>query len=962
MIKKEWNKLLHNKMLLISSIVILFIPILYAGFFLKSNWDPYGNTDNLPVAVVNLDKPVNYEGKELAIGDELVSNLQDNDALDWHFVSKDDAQKGLENRDYYMVMTLPRNLSEDASTLMDDKPKKMQIDYETNGSLNYISEIISGTAVKEIKSTVSANVTEAYAEAVFDQIGDIGEGFEEAADGADELNDGTEKLKDGNEAITTNLKTLANSTLTFSDGADVLNMGLSTYADGVSQVNSGAQQLNNGISSLSSNVGPLKDGVNQLDTGASSLNQGVQSYTNGVAALDEGLGQLSANGPALRNGAAALSDGVSQVKNGSGQLLTGLKTLSSKLNGSLDQDQQAQLSALVDKENGLPKINAGIQKLNRELQKGIGNVGNAAKGLDKQKVEENLKAIGSELSGIGENLEASKTALNQTGDKIAEAGAQIEPNVQKAVEAVGGTEAFQSLSPEQQEEIVSTLTGTLSKQGATQAAALEKAGDQLASVGSNTAAVGKKVTAAGSSAKELVGQMQALQTQLEQLPEIAATLPKLVDSVDQLAKGSEVAIPGAVQAITSLRNGLTGIQAAVNSNGDNPGLIQGVEQLDSGLSAVQAGIDGKNGLVTGLAQYTTGVDQAYQGAAALNNNSSALTAGSSALSSGLGQMSNQLPALTDGISQLNQGADALAEGTLELDSNSGQLLNGSNQLAEGSGQIHNGSEQLADGSTKLGSGIGALSYGTDELAGSLKDGAEEVNNVEATEDTLSMFASPTEIDHKEYSHVPNYGVALAPYILSMALYIGAVVFNTIYPVRKMAIKDGTTVSWWSSKLSIALLSAALMGLIETGIMLAIGLPVEHIGQFLLLAVVTSMAFMSIVLFLSVSFDNVGRFIAMLLLIVQLGGSGGTFPIPLTNRFFEAIHPFLPMTYSVYGFRQAISDGLGQGVYIQAILLMLVIAVVFCGFLFLSMKHLNHKYPNGFIDEDELAAEETPTHA
>ena len=148
MLKKEWEKILSNKMLLVSCLVILFIPILYAGFFLKSNWDPYGNTDKLSVAVVNEDQAVDYEGETLAVGSELVENLKNNNSLDWHFVSPKEAEEGLKDRHYYMVMTVPKDFSKDASTLMDEHPKKMKWTYKTNSSLNFIGEVISKSAVK----------------------------------------------------------------------------------------------------------------------------------------------------------------------------------------------------------------------------------------------------------------------------------------------------------------------------------------------------------------------------------------------------------------------------------------------------------------------------------------------------------------------------------------------------------------------------------------------------------------------------------------------------------------------------------------------------------------------------------------------------------------------------------------------------------------------------------------------
>ncbi len=267
MLKKEWKELVSNKMMLISCIVMLFIPIMYAGFFLKSNWDPYGSTDELSVAVVNLDHAVDYQGTQLDIGSDVVEKLKGNETLNWHFVSQEEAEKGLENREYYMVMTLPSDFSTNAATLMETDPKKMMIDYETNGSLNYIGEVISNSAAKEVKSEVSANVTKAYTEAIFEQISTIGAGFSEAADGAWKINEGTGELADGSQKLTKNLEKLASSTLTFEEGTQTLEVGVRKYTDGVAQVNNGAEQLNNGINQLSSNVGPLENGGLLLENG-----------------------------------------------------------------------------------------------------------------------------------------------------------------------------------------------------------------------------------------------------------------------------------------------------------------------------------------------------------------------------------------------------------------------------------------------------------------------------------------------------------------------------------------------------------------------------------------------------------------------------------------------------------------------------------------------------------------------
>ena len=126
MIKNEWKNLLHNKIMFVVVIAIIAIPIIYAGLFLKSMWDPYGSVDHLPVAVVNEDKPVDYDGTTLSVGKDMVEELRENDSMAFNFVDSRTAEDGLENGTYYMVITIPgKTFAANAATLMDDEPKKI---------------------------------------------------------------------------------------------------------------------------------------------------------------------------------------------------------------------------------------------------------------------------------------------------------------------------------------------------------------------------------------------------------------------------------------------------------------------------------------------------------------------------------------------------------------------------------------------------------------------------------------------------------------------------------------------------------------------------------------------------------------------------------------------------------------------------------------------------------------------
>src|SRR5699024_12207215 len=125
MFKAEWKKVFRHKMLILMMIVIPLVPIIYSGIILSAYWDPFGNTSNLPVAVVDQDEPSELEGETLNIGDELITNLKENDDLDWHFVSQNEAQAGFESGDFYMVITIPKDFSKRASTVLEDNPEKM---------------------------------------------------------------------------------------------------------------------------------------------------------------------------------------------------------------------------------------------------------------------------------------------------------------------------------------------------------------------------------------------------------------------------------------------------------------------------------------------------------------------------------------------------------------------------------------------------------------------------------------------------------------------------------------------------------------------------------------------------------------------------------------------------------------------------------------------------------------------
>ena len=292
-------------------------------------------------------------------------------------------------------------------------------------------------------------------------------------------------------------------------------------------------------------------------------------------------------------------------------------------------------------------------------------------------------------------------------------------------------------------------------------------------------------------------------------------------------------------------------------------------------------------------------------------------------------LSTQQAQLQTGVSTLNNGVNQLApkaitalNGYNSVRAANNQLLAGSTSLANGLAQAQTGSQQLANGARLLDSRSSILTNGTSQLAGGadtlatkLTDASRQLKIQPTGAATQQQIASPVKSETTKQGDVPNYGYALAPYVLSLSLFVGAIALNIIYPIRKTFAEQENAYRWWLAKASVTGAAAFVQATILMLIMVyCLGLVPDHPVNFIGAIYLTSFVYMSIVSLLVIVLDNPGRFLAMVLLVLQLGSSEGTFPIQTANNFFQAVNPLVPMTYSIRALRQAISGGLGSSFY------------------------------------------------
>ena len=873
MVKQEWKSLWRNKILMIVLVFIIAIPAIYTTLFLGSMWDPYGKLDELPVAVVNLDEPVEYEGETLNVGQKLVDKLKEDGSLCFNFTDADQAERGLKNGTYYMVITVPKNFSENATTLMDTVPKKMELDYKTNPGTNYIAMKMSETALEKIKTSVAQEVTKTYAETIFDKIGEAGDGMKDTADGAGEIYDGTEKLSDGNKTISDNLKTLTEGTLTFKDGTSELKVGLSSYLDGVNQLSdgsttlangattllTGALKLNEGANSLSDGTKTLTSGTATLESGAKTLESGLKTYTDGVKQANDGAAALNANSSALTAGAQRLTAGNEQLSSGSAQILGGLNQMSSTVKSGLPSEDK-----ITELSGGLDTYSAAIGKMNDELQN------------TSLPSEEELAA----LNAVKTDLTNSLTNAGDNAKSLYVLAAQLQ------------------------------ASGDLQT-----AAQVKEIADSLAA----------NVTTAANDAT-------AIGAVFEQVTPSLSKVTELKNGVAQLNENKELVLDGAKTAVNGMYSGLANVSYALDTQ-----IIPGMSTLDGGISQVSDGAkslsSGLTSYTSGVAQVGGGLTQLNDNSAQLNSGANQLSSGASQLSSGAksldsgaDELKSGTKTLADGTKTLDDGTKTLTSGFATLTANNSKLTSGTNQLADGAVTLNDGAGQLYDGSITLGNGLSDLKDGANTLKTGLEDGQKTIDENKGDDAVYEMISSPVKSNETKISNVENNGHAMAAYMMCVGLWVLCIAFCIMYPLTEHHGEIKSGFSWWLSKAGIAYLVAlvaayAMIGSLQLFLHFE---PTELLNTFLV-AGITAIAFMSILYFFNVWLGKVGSFLMLIFMVVQLAGSAGTYPIEISGDFVATIHKWLPFSYAVDAFRGTIS---GNGNILEVTIVLLSIAIIF----------------------------------
>lgn len=426
-------------------IVILLIPVIYSFFYLKSYWDPYGNLQDLKVAIVNLDKGEDDQNQ----GNELVQSLIDSGTIKICTVSEDEAQDGLVNGRYYAKITIPEDFTKSLNNAENADREKTVITYSPNKKSNYLAYQIINNVVTKTELSLQAKVSEKV-------VASLKEKLEEVPTKMEEINDGVGKVKDGADTLNGGLKTLEDGTDTLKTNYDKFDTGITSSYEGskslesgMNSVKEGTQSLVNGTNDLSSAVSQIQAGTQELSSktgnGIQAINSGVTKLAEGSNNLDSSLGKYVTGVNNLNEKNEQIIDGVIAMGKKSPELLqntdfqklyygaTQIKqsgsyetiTQSGKQIKAGSESVKSGMTSLKSSMSSVEQIATGIQKLNlatSQVNEGVKKLsaGTNSLNLGVSKVQEGTKTLNNGL----QTLSSSSKDVKQGISKLAEGSKQ----------------------------------------------------------------------------------------------------------------------------------------------------------------------------------------------------------------------------------------------------------------------------------------------------------------------------------------------------------------------------------------------------------------------------------------------------------------------------------------------------------------------------------------------------------
>ncbi|HEK9101600.1 YhgE/Pip domain-containing protein [Bacillus pfraonensis] len=905
---------------------LMILPSLYAWFNIKASWDPYGNTKEVPIAVSNQDVGSNLRGKDINIGKEIVDSLKKNKNLGWKFVDEKQAIYGVERGDYYASITIPKDFSEKIATVISDNPQKPELDYYVNEKVNAIAPKITAKGASGITEEISKNFVKTANGEIFQVFNDLGIDLETNLPSIEKVKDLVFKL----EAQFPEMYTLVDTAL---DDA------------------TRAQDL-------------VKVAQEDLPVVESVINDGQAT----LKSLDEFFAR---NDETLKNAPGTIKRDLTVLKKG----MDGAAAITDFLMGpgiNLDVPNLSQLPKLPEfpamPQLQIPELNTeGYKNIASTINQTVNSVLNSARtgtayaksvmdglqngSIDPEIAKKNITTVSNNLQTHIDNLSSIITMMSTLQQNATtDFGKKFFGDRVNHLTAIRDSQQDLNNRFKRLNELISTgqevkqdvRDGINQKLDATNAL-IDKAEKDY-----NETFVADYQKAV--STAEEIGRLkdQATNTINETYEKTKTEYNKVRDGIEEVKTNAQKAVEdiqnkgingldGTKVALNSL-NGQ--FQAASNMIGDMIPVLENANKVLADVNSDKNFNDqiaklkkAQNGLQKGVELTDKGIDAINKGQQPAKDVIESINEVSKNVSAELGDI------LARYDSEIVPNFNAAIARTKEMSKNTSKILNDADKkLPDVKKLLEDSSKGLVEGKKKV-EDIKAEMPATEKKIKELADKIRKFESEEDIKDIIRLlkndvekqsdyFANPVNLKENKLFAMPNYGSAMSPFYTVLALWVGALLMVSLLTVevhepganyKSHEIYFGRFLTF----LTIGLMQAFIVSM---GDMFLLGTYVVNKFWFVVFSLFIGAVFVCIVYSLVSIFGNVGKSMAIILLVLQVAGSGGTFPIQMTPTFFQAIYPFLPFTYAISAIRETVG-GMLWDIVLRDLLVLSVFVVI-----------------------------------
>ncbi|MCR2764819.1 YhgE/Pip domain-containing protein [Microbacterium sp. zg.B48] len=343
MVAAELRRLVSTPMLALALFALLCVPILYGGFYLWANQNPYDRLAEIPAAVIVLDQGAEIDGSQRNLGEEISQELLKSNTFDWTAIGEKKGEAGLIEGRFEFAIVIPKDFSADIASITGSDPERARIQLRTNDANNYLASTIGTQAVQRVQTVVAEKVVTTAAEAVLAGLAEIRAKLAEAASGASQLVSGLGTAGSGVQQLRSGAQQLADGTVQLRDGAQALASGSAQVAAGVRELDGIADEAGSLASAATARLPQLESDITQVLTDAglsqAQIDQALAALApvgDRIRTLDDRLqnavgriDELAAGADEVASGSSTLASGLDTATSGAGQLVGGVDQLGS---------------------------------------------------------------------------------------------------------------------------------------------------------------------------------------------------------------------------------------------------------------------------------------------------------------------------------------------------------------------------------------------------------------------------------------------------------------------------------------------------------------------------------------------------------------------------------------------------------------------------------------------------------